>query len=89
MKSGFYCTNLKQINSRKLLNLLFKHMFTINGPKMAIIIPIIFQPISPTKVGYEVCGVGGREKGKLVTPKREKGKLSAPNEKRENGGKDF
>ena len=26
MKSGFYCTNLKQINSTKLLNLLFKHM---------------------------------------------------------------
>ena len=24
IKSGFYCTNLEQINSRKLLNLLFK-----------------------------------------------------------------
>ena len=37
MKSGFYYTNLKQINSRKLLNLLFKHISPINGPNMAII----------------------------------------------------
>ena len=26
MTSGFCCTNLKQINSRKLLNLLFKYI---------------------------------------------------------------
>ena len=42
MKSGFYGTNLKQINSRKLLNLLFKYISPINGPRMAIIIPIVF-----------------------------------------------
>ena len=42
MKSGFYCTNLKQINSRKLLNLLFKHISPINDPKNAILIPISF-----------------------------------------------
>ena len=34
-------------------------------------------------------GVGGREKGKLVAPKRAKGKLGAPEGKKENGGKDF
>ena len=33
MKSGFYCTNLEQINSRKLLNLFFKHISSINGPR--------------------------------------------------------
>ena len=32
MKSWFYYTNLKQINSRKLLHLIFIHIFTINGP---------------------------------------------------------
>ena len=32
MKSGFHRTNLKQINSRKLLNLLFKYISPINGP---------------------------------------------------------
>ena len=41
MKSGFYCTNLKRINSRKLLNLFFKYIFFINGPKNAISIAII------------------------------------------------
>ena len=46
MKSGFYCTNLKQIDSRKLLDLLFKHMFTINGFKMAISIPIMYPMVS-------------------------------------------
>ena len=45
MKSGFYCTNLKQINFRKLLNLLFKHISPMNGPEMAIIIPICFPMI--------------------------------------------
>ena len=44
MKSGFHCTNLKQSNSRKLLNLLFKHISPINDPTMAIIIPI-FVPM--------------------------------------------
>ena len=38
--SGFYCTNPKQISSRKVLNLLFKHIPPINDPKMAIIIPM-------------------------------------------------
>ena len=41
MTSEFYCTNLKQINPWKFLNLIFKHIFHINGTKMAIIIPII------------------------------------------------
>ena len=45
MKSGFYCTKLEQINSRKLLNLLFKHIFPINDPNMAMIIPILFVVI--------------------------------------------
>ena len=34
-------------------------------------------------------GVGGREKGKLVAPKREKGKLGVPKGKREKGGAPF
>ena len=42
MTSGFYCTNLEQTNSRKLLKVLFKHMSPINAPKMAILIPICF-----------------------------------------------
>ena len=47
LKSGFYYTNLEQIiNSRKLLNLWFKHISLINDPKMAIIIPIIVPMIS-------------------------------------------
>ena len=45
MKSGFYCTNLQQINSRKILKVVFKHMFTINGQQNAIIIPIIVPMI--------------------------------------------
>ena len=45
MKSGFYSTNLEQINSRKLLNLLFKHVSQINDPKNVIIIPICFSMI--------------------------------------------
>ena len=40
IKSNFDGTNLKQINSRKLLKVLFEHMFTIDGPNIAIIIPI-------------------------------------------------
>ena len=35
----------------------------------------VLIPISPTKVGKEVWGAGGREKGKFVGGKREKGKL--------------
>ena len=42
MKSWFDCTNLEQINSRKLLNLLFNHISPINDPTMTIIIPIVF-----------------------------------------------
>ena len=42
MKSGFYCTKMKQINSRKLLNLLFKYIVAINDPKITIIIPMSF-----------------------------------------------
>ena len=42
MKSRFYCTNLKQINSRGLLNLIWKHVFHKNGPNIAITIPIFF-----------------------------------------------
>ena len=45
MKSAFYCTNLKQINSRKLLNSLFKYISTINGQRMPIMIPICFPMI--------------------------------------------
>ena len=47
MKSGFYCTNQEQISSRKLLNLLFKHISRINDPKIVIIIPIFFPMIFP------------------------------------------
>ena len=32
--TGFYCTDRKQINSRKLLKVLFKHVFPINRPQM-------------------------------------------------------
>ena len=42
MKSGFDWTNLEQVNYRKRLNPLCKHISSINDPKMAIIIPIIF-----------------------------------------------
>ena len=42
MKSLFYCTNLKPINSRKLLKVLFKHISPINDPKVAIISLISF-----------------------------------------------
>ena len=53
-KSGFYCTNLRQNNSRKLWKVLFKHLSPINGPKMAIIIsecvPMIFLWFS------HICG---------------------------------
>ena len=45
MKSGFYCTNLERINSRKLLNLLFKHISHIKDPTTAIIFPICFPMI--------------------------------------------
>ena len=47
IKSEFYCTNLEQINSRKLLKVLFKHIFTINDSKMAIIIPNILPMTFP------------------------------------------
>ena len=40
MKSGFYYTDLKRINSRKLLKVLFEHIFTIDDPKGTRIIPI-------------------------------------------------
>ena len=43
MKSGFYSTNPKQINSRKPLNLLFKHISPINDPQMARIFPMYFS----------------------------------------------
>ena len=46
MTSGFYCTNLKQINSRKLSNLLFKHISPINDQQITIIIPICVPMIS-------------------------------------------
>ena len=46
-KSGFHYTNLEQINSRKFLNLLFKHISPINDVKMTIIIPICFPMIFP------------------------------------------
>ena len=42
MKSGFYGTKLKQINSMKLLKVLFKHIPPINCSIMAIIITIFF-----------------------------------------------
>ena len=47
MKAWFYDTNLEQINSRsrKLLKVLFKPISPINGPKIAIIIPIYFPMI--------------------------------------------
>ena len=34
MKSGFYYTKMKEINSRKLLKVLSKYIVTINGPKI-------------------------------------------------------
>ena len=46
MKSGFNCTNLEQINSRKLLNILFKHISPLNDLQTAIIIPMFFPMIS-------------------------------------------
>ena len=45
MKSGFSCTNLKQINSWKLLKVLSKHIPPINDFKNAIIIAICFPMI--------------------------------------------
>ena len=42
MKSGFNCTNLEKINSRKLLNLLFQHISPINDLTNATIVPIVF-----------------------------------------------
>ena len=47
MKSGFYYTDPEQINSRKLLKVLFKNISLINCPKLAIIIPINFPMIFP------------------------------------------
>ena len=44
-ESGFYYINLKRINSRKLLKVLFKHISPINGPKMAIIISIVIMQL--------------------------------------------
>ena len=34
----------------------------------------IYIPITPTKVGYEDWGKGGREEGRNLMVKREKGK---------------
>ena len=67
-KSGCYCTNLEQINFRKLLNLLFKHISLINDPKMARIIPIGFPMIFRKKSAtlfYVHCvpQEGGRMQG--------------------------
>ena len=45
MKSRFYYTKLKQINSRKLLKVLFKYMSPHIWPKNAITIPILFPMI--------------------------------------------
>ena len=61
----------EQINITELVN---QHEFLFIDHRL---------PISPTKVGLEVWGVGGREKGKFPGPKREKGKL--PTAKREKG----
>ena len=52
MISGFYCTNLEQINSRQLLNLLFKHVCPINDPQTARIIPISF-PMNFLRLSYD------------------------------------
>ena len=52
MKSWCYCTILEQINSRKLLNLLFNHIPPINDPTMAIPIPIFVPMIFP-KCSYD------------------------------------
>ena len=41
MRAGFYYTNPKRINSRKLLEVLFKHIPTINDTKNTISIPIV------------------------------------------------
>ena len=45
MKSGFYYTKNEAEKSIKLLKVLSKYIFTINGPKMAIIIAILFPMI--------------------------------------------
>ena len=45
MKSGFCYTKMKRNKSIKLFKILFKYIFTILGPKMAIIITILFPMI--------------------------------------------
>ena len=42
MKSGFCYTNPEQIDSRKFLNLLCRHISLINNPRMTIIILMYF-----------------------------------------------
>ena len=39
----FYCTNLKQNSFGKPLNILFKHISSMNDPTVAVIIPIFFS----------------------------------------------
>ena len=63
MKSGFYCTNLKQNESIKLLKVLFKHIFTINGPNMAIMMSIFFPIIVPILPKLQTCVGNGMSKG--------------------------
>ena len=43
MKSGFYSSKSKQNHSLELLNLLFKHIFRKNDPKMAMSSPKDFS----------------------------------------------
>ena len=40
---GFYYTKMKREKSSQLLNALFKYIFTIFGPKMAIIISVTYS----------------------------------------------
>ena len=63
-KSEFYGTNLKQINSWKHLNLLFKHISPTNDPKIAIIIPIIF----PQEVWISTRGISLSDSTNSLSP---------------------
>ena len=58
MKSGYSCTNLKQINYRKLLNLLFKHISPTHGPNIAIIIPIFSYDFLMNFQFWEMLNIG-------------------------------
>ena len=42
MKAGFYYTDLQQNRSIKQLKVIFEYIFTIHGPKMAILILVFF-----------------------------------------------